>query len=166
MAWQHTLRARWGALGLREQRALRLAAVVLVGAWLWSVALAPALRTLHSAAAQSAQLAATVERMQALQARAKLLQSQPAAAPGELLKALQSATAALGKEASLQVVGDLATLTLQHARVSSLAPWLAPASGKHPNPAEAHLQRDTTSPEPLWSGTLVYRLPARTTGAP
>lgn len=160
MTWQHTLKARWLALGLREQRALGLAAGVLATALLWSVALAPALRTLQNADAQRAQLGATTERMQALQARAKLLQAKPEAAPGDVLKALQAATAALGKSANLQVVGNQATLTIKQVRVADLAPWLAPASGGNPSASEAHLQRDAGSTE-LWSGTLLYRLPAK-----
>jgi general secretion pathway protein M len=166
MAWHHTLKARWAALGAREQRGLALAAVVLCAALLWSVALAPALRTLKSAEAQSAQLGATAERMQALQARAKLLQAQPVAAPQETLRTLQSATTVLGKSASLQVVGEQATLTVKQVSAASLAPWLAPAAGSSPSPAEAHLQRDAGSAEPLWSGTLVFRLPAHKTGSP
>ena len=63
MAWQHTLKARWAALGAREQRGLALAGTVLAAALLWSVALAPALRTLKTAETQSAQLGATAERM-------------------------------------------------------------------------------------------------------
>lgn len=166
MAWQATLKTRWAALGLREQRGLTLAAMVLAAALLWSVALAPALRTLKAADAQAAQLGATVERMQALQERAKQLQSQPVAAAAEVLSALQSATSALGKTASLQVAGDVATISLKHASAASLAAWLTPAAGTAPSPAEAHLQRDAGGSEPLWSGTLVYRLPARKAGTP
>lgn len=166
MAWTDTLKTRWATLGMREQRALVLAAVVLGAFLLWSVALAPALRTLQNADAQNAQLGASAERMQALQARAKLLQAKPVAAPGEVLKTLQSATATLGKNASLQVVGDMATLTLKQVPASSLAPWLAPASDANPSPAQAHLQRDTSGAESLWSGTLVYRLPAQPSGTP
>lgn len=165
--WQAGVKARWAALGPREQRGLALAASVLGAALLWSVGLAPALRTLQSAPALNAQLGAAAERMQALQARAQLLQAKPVAVPGDLLKALQSATTELGKAASLQVVGDVATITLRQVRVPSLAPWLAPAVGTGPSPAEAHLQRDAGSgAEPLWSGTLVYRLPAHKPGTP
>ena len=164
MAWQHTLQARWAALGAREQRALVLATAVLGAALVWSVALAPALRTLKSAAAHSAQLEASAERMQALQARAKLLQAQPVAAAQDTLRALQTAATALGQSASLQVVGEQATLTLKQVSAASLAPWLAPATGS--GPTEAHLQRDSASTEPLWSGSLVFRLPARPSGNP
>ena len=77
MAWQqarNTARARWAALGLREQRAVLLAAAAIAIALIWSVALAPALRSLKASAAQSVQLAAAAERMQTLQARALTIQ--------------------------------------------------------------------------------------------
>jgi general secretion pathway protein M len=166
MAWQQPLKTRWAALGAREQRGIALAAGVLGAALVWSVALAPALRTLKTAEAQSAQLGATTERMQALQARARLLQAQPATAPQDALKTLQSATNLLGKSASLQVVGEQATLSLKQVSAASLAPWLTPAAGGSPSPAEAHLQRDAGSTEPLWSGILVFRMPAHKPGSP
>jgi general secretion pathway protein M len=146
-------------LGARERTGLALAAGVLAAALAWSVALAPALRTLQSAAAQSAQLGTTAERMQALQARAKQLQAKPQAAPGEALRALQSGATALGKAASVQVVGAQVTLTLTQVRPTELAQWLSPAPGGNPSPSEVHLRR-LAGTEPLWSGTLVYRLPA------
>lgn len=166
MAWQRTLKTRWTALGAREQRGLLLAATVLAAALVWSVGLAPALRTLQSAEVQKAQWDATSESMLALQARAKLLQAQPAIAPGEALRALQTAATALGKSASLQVVGEQATLTLKKVSVADLAPWLAPASGNAPSPAEAHLMREAGGDQPQWSGTLVFRLPAQKSGTP
>jgi general secretion pathway protein M len=136
-----------------------LAAALVAAALLWTVALAPALRTLKSAEAQSAQLGRSAERMQALQARAKTLQAQPLAAPEDTLRALQAASAALGKTGTLQVNGDQATLTLRQISAPELAAWLAPVAGSGLNPSEALLQRQAGGTEALWSGTLVYRLP-------
>lgn len=167
--WQEAFKARWAGLGPREQRAVLLAASVLGAALLWSLAVAPALRTVKAADAQRAQLDATAERMLALQARAQMLQARPEAAPGEMLRSLQNASAALGKSASLQVAGEQATLSVKHLRASELAPLLAPAAGAGPNPGLAHLQRDAAGQagsEALWSGTLVYRLPASQPATP
>lgn len=161
MAWLDLLQTRYAALGVREQRGLLLAALALATLLLWSVALAPALRTLQSADAQNAQLASTLERMQALQTRALALQATPLVAPQESLKALKAAADALGKAATLQVIGEQATLSLKQVSAQSLAPWLAPLAGSGPSPFETHLQRDASSAEPLWSGTLVFRLPAQ-----
>ncbi len=164
MAWQRQIKTRWAALGLREQRGLQLAAVVLAAGLVWSVGLAPALRTLRGADAQSVALARQVERMQALQQRAQALQAKPAAAPQDTLKALQSATVALGKGATLQVAGTQATITLVQVSAPDLAPWLSGSAAAGQSPAEAHLQRSAN--EARWSGTLLYRLPSPTPGAP
>ena len=160
MAWQQQLKARWAALAAREQRGLLLAGAVLGAALVWFVALAPALRSLKTVAAQSAALGADIERMQALQVRAKALQAKPAPSPQESLKGLQAAATKLGPTVNLQVVGEQATLTIKKLGALPLAQWLAPETGPGLSPAEAHLKRDTGSVEPVWSGTLVYHLPA------
>lgn len=160
MAWQHTLKAHWVQLAPREQRILLLAAALVAITLVWSILLAPALRTLKAAPEQSALLSAEMERMQALQTRARQLQAKPALSPKESLKTLQVAAAELGKSASLQVVGDRATLTVKQLSTSSLAPWLSPGSGVGLSPTDVQLQRSTDSAEPLWSGTLVFSLPA------
>lgn len=166
MAWQQPLKARWAALAPREQRSLTLAAAVLGLALVWSVLLAPALRTLKSADAQNALLGKELERMQALQTRAKTLQAKPALAAKETLQTLQTAATALGKNAVLQVVGEQATLTLKQVSAPGLAQWLTPQAGTGLSPLEAHLQRAGSNTEPLWSGTLVFRLPAGANAAP
>jgi general secretion pathway protein M len=163
MAWQHLIRARWAALAAREQRGLLLAGTILGAALVWFITLAPALRSLKAVAAQSATLATELEHMQALQARAKALQAQPALAPQESLRALQSAATKLGAPVSLQIVGEQATLTIKKLSAVQLGQWLAPQTGPGLSPSEVHLKRDTSSVEPVWSGTLLYRLPASAT---
>jgi hypothetical protein len=64
----------------------------------------------------------------------------------------------MGKAASLQVLGEQATVSLQQINAQELAQWLAPQSGTGQSPAEAHLQRNAGT-TPTWSGTLVFRLP-------
>ena len=161
--WQQLLKARWATLAAREQRGVLLAAAALGAALVWFVALAPALRSLKTVAAQSASLAADIERMQALQVRAKALQAKPALAPQESLRALQAAATKLGNAVTLQVVGEQATLTIKRMSAVELGQWLAAQTGPGMSPTEAHLKRDTGSVEPVWSGTLVYRLPGSAT---
>jgi len=160
MAWQQTLRTRWAALAPREQRGLTLATLVVLAAAAWGLLVSPALRTLKTAAAQNATLSAELEHMQALQARAQQLQAKPVLATQDALKPLQAAAATLGKSAQLQVLGEQATLTLKQVSAQDLAPWLAPQTLVGISPIEVHLQRDAASATPLWSGTLVFRLPA------
>jgi len=165
MAWQPLLKARWATLAPRERRALALAAVVVCMALAWTVLIAPALRTLKNAPAQSAALGAAMERMQTLQARALALRAQPVAAPQDALQSLQSAAAALGKSANLSVEGEQATLALRQISAPDLATWLAAQSAAGVSPAEAHLQRDPGSAASTWSGTLLFRLPSSTGSA-
>jgi general secretion pathway protein M len=157
MAWYPLLKARWAALGAREQRALRLASAVVLAALLWLVLLAPALRTLKSAEAQNLQLSTELEHMQALQLRAKTLRATPALSAQETLLALQSASNALGKSAELQVVGEQATLRFKQLSTEALAQWLRPPPESGQSPAEAQLQRDAATA--LWSGSMVFQLP-------
>lgn len=166
MAWQQHLKARWTRLAAREQRGLTLAATVLLLGLAWSTLLAPALRTLGNASSQNAKLDAQMERMQALQIRAKMLQSMPAVAPQDSLRALQSATALLGKGAALQVAGDLATVTLKQVNAQNLAPWLTPVSAAGLSPMDVHLKSNADTGETLWSGVLVFRLPAGASASP
>jgi general secretion pathway protein M len=164
-AWLALLQARWNALGAREQRALRLAGYAIAALLVWSIALAPALRSLGSAEAQNTQLANATERMPALQARAKALQARPLVSHQEGLAALRAATAPMGKAATTQVLGEQATLTLKQARAQDVAALLAPEAGSLSSPTEVHLQRDASS-DPRWSGTLVFHLPAPKPGTP
>lgn len=160
MAWQDTFKARWAALASRERQGLTVAACVVAAALTWGVLVAPALRTLKSVDAQSAALSAEQERMATLQTRAKALQLQPTVAPQDALKALQATAAGVGKSASLQVVGEHATLTLKQVSSATMAQWLSPQPGQSLSPFEVRVQRDVGTAEPLWSGTLVFRLPA------
>ena len=165
MSWLQPFFARWAALAPRERRGLTLAALVVGTALIWTALLAPALRTLKSADAQTAALAVERDRMLALQARAAALKAQPAVPPQEALKSLQAASSVLGKGAVLQVTGDQATLTLKQIPAVALAQWLSPATGPSLSPVDAQLQRDGGTSQALWSGLLVYRLPAGA-GAP
>lgn len=167
MAWQHTLRARWATLAPREQRGLALAALVVALAAAWGVLLRPALRTLRDAPAQIAAASLELERMQALQARARALQAQPAASPQDTVRALRAAALALGPAAQLQIQGDRATLTLKQVPAHAVAPWLSAQSLAVGSPLQANLLRDAdaVAATALWSGTLVFRLPSDASGA-
>ncbi|MCX8517632.1 MAG: type II secretion system protein GspM [Rhodoferax sp.] len=212
MQWQKILAARWAALATRERIGLTLAAGVVGVALLWGVLIAPALRTRDSADQQMAALALQLDEMQALQARAQALQAQPVIAPQDALKALQTAAADLGKNASLLVGGETATLTLKQVSATTLAQWLSPQPGQSLLPFEVHVQQEAQDAQDapavsaisaasvapatpvasaksaeksaakpaaasaasasalaasagnkLWSGTLVFRLPAANT---
>lgn len=166
------LQRHWHTLASREQKLLRIAALLIGLALLWWLALAPALQTLQTAPARHAALDAQLQKMQSLQAQAQLLQNTPHITPQAALDALQvSVTERLGTHARLSVAGDRATLTLQGAPADALAVWLAQArSNARAVPQEAHLTRTTTpatssTSTPIsgirWDGTMVLALPLR-----
>lgn len=166
MAWNAQLKARWAALAARERAGLLLASLAVALYLVWSALVAPALRTLRTADAQAATLRAELDRMQALQARARLLQARSPVAPQEALAQLQAAVQALGKQASLQVSGQQATVVLQQVSAAALASLLTPTAVGASGPSEARLQRDANAAKPSWSGTLLFQLPAAGTKAP
>lgn len=161
MNTRHTLHARWASLSPREQRALRLAALILGAALLWWLALAPALHTLRTAPVQQQALDAQWQRMQQLQAQAQALQSQPQLNQDAAVRALRATLGPLGAGAQLQVNANQAILSLKQVPASALAPWLAQLrSQANLQVSEAHLSRNTVSPA-AWDGTLVITLPPR-----
>ncbi|RYF63026.1 MAG: type II secretion system protein M [Comamonadaceae bacterium] len=171
------LEARWQAwwpeLAPREQRMVLVAAVLVAGALLWWVALAPALRTLNTAPAEHAKLDAQLQQMTALQAQAKALQAQPRATRDDALRALEtSVRQSLGANAQLQTIGagEGVNIQMRAAPADALAQWFAQArSNARAVPREVHLTRSqaTSSAKPgdaasvQWDGTLVMNLPAR-----
>lgn len=149
--------ARWWAQRpAREQRLLTLATVLVLGALLWTLGIAPALRTVKAYPAQRGTLDAQLQSMQALQARAQSLQSQPAVDSRAAQAALQNSVASLGVKANLVVVGQQATVTLKGVDAAVLTQWLARArSEARLVPAQAKLSREGSA----WSGTLQFNLP-------
>jgi general secretion pathway protein M len=174
-AWA-AVQQHWRGLAGREQL-LALGAALLVGsALVWWLLIAPPLAVLRQSAAQQRSLDGQLLTMQALQAQAKSLQSQPKISRDEAQRALEnSVKTALGGTGQINVIGDRATVTLRATPAPALAQWLAQArTNARAVPSEARLQRSASdaaalasaaaSPTALgltWSGTLVLELPAR-----
>ena len=120
--------AGWARLHARERRLVLLAAAVVLGALLWQLALAPAVRMLRQAEGERAALQARWQQMQLLKSEAEALQAMPRLAPGQAQRALQeSVEQTLGAAARLSITGDRATLTLKAAPATALAQWLQQA---------------------------------------
>lgn len=154
------LQARWATLAPREQLLLRLAAVLVGAGLLWSIGIAPALRTLRNAPAQHQTLNTQWQTMQSLQAQARALQAQPRISQTQAVQALQSTLPALGSGAQLQLGGQQATLTLKQVPADALAAWLVQARTQaRLQPTQARLTRSPGA-APAWDGTLVLTLPA------
>lgn len=158
-----SLQARWTALGARERRGLLLAVVLVAAALLWQFFLAPSLVTLRTGDAQARALDTQLQHMLALQRQAKALQTQPALAFDDALRALTDATAqTLGKNAEISVTADRARVTLKGASADSLARWLSQARlNARSLPVDARLTSSLAPTGTVWSGVLVMGLPAR-----
>lgn len=154
----HPLRLWWSQRPVREQNILRAGALLLGAALLWSVALAPALRTLRTLEATRTTQEAQLQTMLRLQAQAQALQAQPKLSQLAASQALQaSVQQAFGTSASLSVNAGNATVTLSGVRPEALAQWLASArTNAHSAPVQARISRAANG----WTGTLQMALPA------
>ena len=151
-------RARWEQLAPREQVLVALMAVLVLGALLWLLALAPALRTVRSAPAQLAVLENQWQSMQGLAAQARAIQGRAPVTREEAVRELEaSVRQRLGGNAQLTLAADRATVVLKGAAPQALAPWLSHTRLKARVVAsQASLVRGPTG----WDGTVVFLLPA------
>ncbi len=149
----------WRQLKLSERRLLLAAFWLIVAAFLWWLAIAPALKTIKEAPAQHRALDAQLQNMRTLSAEAKNLQNQPKLGLDEAQKALQSAvTQRFGTTAQLNLTGERASLNLKNANAQELALWLTQARvNARALPSEAKLNRNGDA----WDGTLVLTLPKK-----
>jgi general secretion pathway protein M len=153
-----TLRTWWSQRPPREQSLLRLGMLMVVAGLLWSLALAPALRTVRTFDAKRTAQDAQLQAMLRLQAQAQALQALPRLSQTAATQALQaSVQQAFGALADITVNGDSATVRIRGVTADALAQWLSAArSNARCVPVQAHLTRAGTG----WSGTLQMALPA------
>lgn len=164
------LQTAWQQRSVRERRLLLLAAAVLGIALLWQLGVAPALSTWRGAAQRQAELDLQSRQMLQLQAEARQLQTPTRLPRPQAIALLESsATGLLGKDARLNVQGDVLRVNLVAAPATGLSQWLAQAREKAlALPQSARLERvpatpsakaATETPEVLWRGELALRLP-------
>lgn len=161
-AWHKLLagmRGRWAAFAPRERRLLLVAAAVLGLFLLWTLAVAPAWRTLRSAPAQLDALDAQLQQMQALAAEAGRLRGAPPVPLDQAQAALSAATERLASPASkLSLQGERALLSLKGVSALQLSAWLAEArAGARARVVEATLTQ--TGPG-TYDGSLTLALGA------
>ena len=150
----------WKRLAPRERTMVAAAALLVGGALLWWLAVAPALATLRGAAEQHRALDARLQRMLALQAQAQAMQSQPRQGYDEASRQLEtSVRQVLGTSARMSIAGERVTLTLNGMQGDALAQWLTQVRiNARTLPAEARLSRNAAG---SWDGTIVLNLPPR-----
>ncbi|MFZ2738148.1 MAG: type II secretion system protein GspM [Burkholderiaceae bacterium] len=146
----------------REKNALWLATWLMGAALLWWLMLAPALHTWRNAEQVRSKLDVQFQKMQALQAQARLLQAQTRVTPEQAQASLEvSVKQHFGSTAQLQMGGQRATITLKGASSEALAQWLAQArSQAHVLPNQASLKRSDAA-STSWDGTLVLEFASR-----
>jgi len=151
---------RYAALQPQEQRAVLVLAWLIGLFLLWTVALAPALKTVRGASAERERLDQRLMEMQAQAAEAQLLRAVPAVPAAQARQALQAAAERLGSAAQLQLASDRAILKLKDIRGDQLSALLAEVrSAARARAVEAHLQRQGEG----YSGELIFTLPGGTT---
>jgi general secretion pathway protein M len=150
------LRARWQALASRERQWLLSAALLVLAALVWWLAISPALLTLRSAASQRLLLDAQLQQMQSLQAQAKALQAQPRIAADEARRLLDASVKSFGPAAQLQLAGERAVVSFKGASADALAQWLLQVRlNVRAVPSEARLLRGANG---SWDGTVTLNL--------
>ena len=158
---RQTALAQWKRLSAREQGGLRALGSLLALALAWWVLVAPALTPLNPKNSQHASLAQQHAHMLALQAQAQQLQTRTPLARDEALRQLQSITPAAGS-VQVQPQGERVTVQLKSVPAAALTQWLSQARTQaQALPLEAHLTRNNAGPV-QWDGSLVLRLPNRT----
>lgn len=155
LAHTQPLVVAWQALGPRERLGAQIAAAALGALLFWSVAIAPALRTLRTAPAQLDAVEVQLQDMQRLAEETRELRELPAVPMSQATQALKAASDYLGPTASLNITGDRAVLSLKGVSSEALQAWLIEVrSAARARPVEAQLQRGPTG----YSGSIVLSL--------
>lgn len=158
--WRARATRLWQAQPRRQQWGVAVAAGLVLGTLVWQLALAPALTLWREAPQREQALDLQMQRMQSLEAQARMLQQLPRAGRDDARRALEaSVQQQFGASARLQLAGESATLTLTGARGEALAQWLAQVRiDARVRPSGAQLVRN---PSGLWDGNLTLALQAR-----
>ena len=134
--------AWWQGRAPRERQALVAVVAVVALFAVWSLFIAPALRTLREAPAQLDRLDAQFQQMQRAAAESTALRSVAPVSNAQAVLALKAASDRLGDRGRLTLQGDRASLALTGVDTESLRAWLQEArSGARARPVEAQLQR-------------------------
>jgi general secretion pathway protein M len=142
----------------RERRLVSLAGAVLGTFLVWSLAIAPAWRTLQSAPARLDAQQQQAQQMQLLAGEAAALRAVAPVPLDQAQAALTAATERLGPPGKLSLQGERALLTLKGVDGAALAAWLAEVrAGARARVVEAAL---TMTGPGVYDGSLTLALGA------
>lgn len=155
----------WQSMQKREQRLVLGAAVLVVLALIWWLAISPALQALRKFDTDYLALEQQIERMQGLRQQALALREQSQSSsinPASAQRNLQNATTnILGSSGNIQTVGDRATVRLQNATAANTAQWLKQVrETARALPVQVDITSSGASSSPTWNGTITLRLPS------
>lgn len=166
------LQTAWQQRAPRERQLLSAAAVLLLLALLWHMAIAPALHTWREAPARQAVLDAQTSRMQQLQAQAQSLKKPTPITRAEAIRWLEeNIPPSLGKDTKWSLQGEQLSVILSGTPADQLAAWLSNARERaQALPVQAQLQQTPTAKDASknladvnlavrWSGSLLLSLP-------
>jgi general secretion pathway protein M len=150
------LQGRWQALAPRERLLLAIGGTVLAGGLLWSVALAPAWRTLQRVPAEIAQQERALQQMRERATEVAQYRAVPPVPTAQAQQALNAATGRLGARGKLTLQGqDRAVLACSACSGADLVTWLAELrAGARGHVTEATL---TQSAPGRYDGQLVVQ---------
>ena len=153
-----TVLSAWRGRTAREQWLSGVAAAALLVLVVWSVGLAPALRTLSTAPSALLQFDAQLASMQIMAGEAARLQQR--AAPVRVTDAVRLLEAAtqqrLGPGAVFMVNADRVTVSVKAAQPDGLTQWLAQAREAAGAVTERAILRRTAAG---WEGSITLHLP-------
>jgi general secretion pathway protein M len=156
-AWRQQARELWRARSPRDRTALVTMALVLGAFLLWTLAIAPAWRTLQGAPAQIEALDAQLQQMRSQAAEVRELRNATPIAAAQAGVAIKAAVERHGDKVRLTLQGDRALVTLNGASPEQLRALLVEArSAARARPVEAQLTRSANG----FNGTLVLSLGA------
>jgi general secretion pathway protein M len=167
-ALRAALSQAWQQRTSRERQLMLVAAWVLAATTLWSLAIAPALRTWQEAPTRQAALDATSKQMQQLQAQAQAFKKPQAVTRAEALRWLEeNIPTQLGTETRWQLQGERLSVQLSGTSPEQLASWLKQVRERaQALPVQAQLQQANPASKPdaseqavRWSGSLLLSLP-------
>lgn len=175
----------WQQRSVRERQLMLVAAWLVLASALWSLALAPALRTWQEAPSRQALLDATSSQMQQLQAQAQAFKKPSTVTRTEALRWLEdNIPTQLGAQTRWQLQGERLSVQLSGTSPEQLASFLMQAraraqalpaqaqlnqahadnsgpraSGKKPSPSNPPGSPEANSHDVRWSGSLLLSLP-------
>jgi len=152
-------KSKWASLPDRDKALIRIASILVIGLLVWSVALAPALRTIRTFDAKHKAQELQLQRMLNLQTQAQSMQNLPLVSQAAAVTAIEaSIDQAFGNRAEVILSGNNATVNVRGVSPEDLAKWL---TNIRTNARTIAIQARLTRTNAGWNGSFQMVLPAQ-----